>query len=128
MRNLSKNTRYFLLVVGIGILAMLILGFNNRLVTLRRLKNEAGIVSTQVGDLEVTKSSLETQIAYATSEAAVEEWAYQEAHMIREGDHPIAPISPNEATPTPSMMVITTPEPAENWQVWRALFFDRSLP
>jgi len=107
---------------------MLILGFNNRIATLRRLKKEAGVVSTQVGNLEITQASLETQIAYATSEAAVEEWAYQEARMIREGDHPIAPISPNEATPTPSFVVISTPEPAEKWQVWRALFFDRSLP
>jgi hypothetical protein len=128
MKNLSKNTRYFLLVVGIGVLVMLILGFNNRIATLRRLKKEADVVSTQVGDLEITQASLETQIAHATSEAAVEEWAYQEARMIREGDHPIAPISPNNPTPTPSAVTITTPEPAENWQVWRALFFDLSLP
>ena len=103
---------------------MLVLGFNNRIAILRSLTEEAKIVSSQVAVLEVTKASLETQISYATSEAAVEEWAYGEARMIREGDQLIAPIAPSEGTPTPSFLTISTPEPVEYWQVWQALFFD----
>jgi len=109
---------------------MLILGFNNRIATLRRLTDEAEVVKADVNRLEATKVSLETQISQAASEAAVEKWAYEKARMIREGDHLVAPISPNEepGAVVEPFLVIPQPEPAENWQVWKALFFDRSLP
>jgi cell division protein FtsB len=128
MKSLSNNSRYFIIVVGVGILILLVVGFNNRITTLRRLEDEAEQVSEEVQILESTQAFLETQIAYATSEAAVEEWAYQEARMIREGDYLVAPISPSVSTPEPQQIFIPTPQSLENWQVWKALFFDQSLP
>jgi len=107
---------------------LLVLGFNNRLAMLRRLEEEANIVSTEVEQLERTHAVLETQISYATSGAAVEEWAYEEARMIREGDHLIAPMSPQESTPVPSLPVETEKQTFENWQFWKALFFDQRSP
>lgn len=127
MKNLNKNSRYFIMIVGVGILVLLVLGFNNRIATLRRLEDDAEKVGTQVALLEGTEVVLVTQIAYATSDAAVEAWAYEEARMIREGDHPVAPISPHESTPEPSLIVVPAPQTIENWQVWKALFFDQSL-
>jgi hypothetical protein len=128
MKNLGRNSRYFIFIVGIGILVLLILGFNNRLAMLRRLEEEAEVVSTVVGELERTHTHLETEIAYATSAAAVEEWAYEEARMIREGDQLVAPISPQESTPVPSLPAEPEVQALENWEVWRALFFDQRLP
>ena len=128
MKRLSRNSRYFILIVGVGILVLLVLGFNNRLAMLRRLEEEANEVGTEVDRLERTHEVLETQIAYATSAAAVEEWAYEEARMIREGDHLIVPISPHESTPEPSLLEMTEVQSLENWQIWKALFFDSSLP
>jgi cell division protein FtsB len=124
MKNLSRNSRYFILVVGVGILVMLVLGFNSRITTLRRLEDEAEEVSAEVILLEATQAVLDTQIAYVTSDAAVEEWAYEEARMIREDDNPIGLISPHESTPEPSLVIVTTPETLENWEIWKALFFD----
>jgi cell division protein FtsB len=128
MKRLSRNSRYFILIVGVGILVLLVLGFNNRITMLRRLEEEASEVSTDVEMLERTHTVLETQIAYATSAAAVEEWAYEEARMIREGDHLIAPISPQESTPKPSILEMPEVQSLENWQIWKTLFFDSSLP
>jgi len=124
MKNLNRNSRYFVLIVGVGILVLLVVGFNSRIATLRRLEEEAIKVGAQVTLLDSTRIVLETQLAFATSEAAVEEWAYEEARMVREGDHLIAPISPQESTPEPALVLKTTPQPLENWQVWKALFFD----
>jgi hypothetical protein len=128
MRKLSQNSRYFILVVTIGVLVLWGIGFKNRLTTLRRLTEESEEVQTHVSMLEATQFVLETQIAYATSPAAVEEWAYEEARMVRPGDHLVAPISPLESTPTPSVVIESPTESLENWQVWMALFFDQSSP
>jgi len=115
------------MIVAIGILVLLVLGFNNRIATLRRLETEAEEVSAVVTLLEGTHTVLETQITFATSDAAVENWAYEEARMIREGDHPIAPIAPQESTPEPSISQQSTPQTVDNWQVWKALFFDQTF-
>jgi cell division protein FtsB len=130
MRNQGKNTKYFFAIVGIGTLVMLILGFNNRINTLRRLTDEAEDVQAEVARLEATKASLEAEIAYANTDAAVEAWAYEQARMIREGDYLIAPIPASEGTaanPQPAV-VLPEPEPVQNWQIWKALFFDPVLP
>ena len=128
MKNLSANGRYFLVVVGIGMVVLLLVGFNNRLTTLNRLTEEAESVKTKFAQLDATQAVLDTQIAEVTSPAEVEKWAYEEAHMMREGDHPIAPIAPSESTAEPSITIVATAEPMENWEFWQALFFDESLP
>ena len=104
---------------------MLVLEFNNRVSDLRHLSVEAEQVSTQSAALKQTQANLETQIAYATSDAAVEEWAYAEARWIRDGDHPVVPLSPQESTPAPVPELAPTQQVVENWQVWKALFFDQ---
>lgn len=128
MNRLSRNSRYFIFIVGIGILVLLVLGFNNRIAMLRQLEEEANEVSTEVEKLEETHTVLEAQIAYATSAAAVEDWAYEEARMIREGDHLIVPISPEDSTPVTSIPEEPEKSTLENWQFWKALFFDQRLP
>ena len=126
MKSINRNSKYFIIIFGIGILIMLVLGFINRIIDLRRLSAEAEQVEAQVAMLKQTQTKLDAQIAYATSDAAVEEWAYTEAHWIREGDHPVVPLSPQESTPSPLPVPSPTPQSIENWQVWKALFFDQS--
>ena len=128
MKNLSRNSKFFIGIVGVGALILLVLGFNSRISEMRRLSTEAEQMGERVAVLEQTQIVLETQIAYATSDAAVEEWAYEQARMIREGDRPIVPISPDDHTPEPTPMLVTAPPIAKNWQVWKALFFDQTSP
>ena len=125
MKNLSRNSKYFVIIFGIGALIMLVLGFNNRVSELRHLSAEAEQVGTQAAALKQTQTNLEIQVAYATSDAAVEEWAYAEARWIRDGDHPVVPLSPQDGTPAPVPDIAHTQQVVENWQIWKALFFDR---
>jgi len=124
MKNITRNSRIFILVVTIGLFVLLIVGFNSRINTLRQLTDEADEVKAQVTLLEATVVAMDTQIAYATSPAAVEEYAYGDARMVRDGENLVAPISPHESVPEQSIQVEIQPEMLENWEVWLAIFFD----
>ena len=128
MKKFSRNGLIFIIAAGIGVLILLIFSFNSRITEMRQLEIEAEQVGAQVTILKQTHSVLETQIAYATSDAAVEAWAYEEAKMKRDGDYLIVPLSPGKSTPIPGREQISTSIAVENWQVWKALFFDETLP
>jgi len=115
--------------IGLIVLVLLVISFNRRMVELRKLSEQADYTSAQVSALILTQETLAAQMIVATSDEAVEAWAYNEARWIREGDHLIAiiPLAKDETTPIiPSHAI--EPPPIENWQVWQALFFDQSTP
>ena len=124
----ARSLRLLMIVVGLAVLAWLIIDFNSRMAELRRLSADKEQVSAQVTSLVGTQGSLQTQIAYATSENAVKEWAYQEGHWVQPGDNLVIPISPYESTPAPSPVPVVAPKVISNWQLWLALFVDRDLP
>ncbi len=115
--------RQILVLGGIFILILLVMDFNARLERLNRLEREVKTVRAEATHALQTQVALQTAIAYATSEQAVEEWAREEAGYIRPGDYPVIPL------PAPGGTVIATVEPTvvltpvENWQVWLELFF-----
>ena len=100
--------------------------FNNRMSELDRLTEQRDRAVSQITSLVQTQSALQTQIAYATSVAAVDEWAYEDGHLIHPGDNPIVPLTEDgEVNPTPvPIPPESKPKPIENWEVWFALFFD----
>ena len=116
--------KYALLVIGLVILALLVMDFNNRMADLQRLSDQRQVVAEQVAELEQTRASLETQIAFATSEGAVRQWAYQEGRWVQQGDLLVVPVSPAESTPVPAATITPTPQPGNNWKIWLSLFFD----
>jgi hypothetical protein len=109
--------------LGIAILLFLIIDFNTRLEGLSRLQN--GLATKQASGTQVVlkQYALETQVAYATSDAAAQEYARNQAHMVQPGDNVIVPIPLPGATPQPS----PTPAPAfankSNWDVWMEYLF-----
>jgi hypothetical protein len=117
--------RYILIVVGLVVLVLLIMDFNSRMEEWRRLTVQKEQVSAQATSLAATNTYLEDQMAFATSEAGVMEWAYQDGHWVRSGDYLVVPLSPDGggvSTQVPSTIVVR--EPIENWQLWLSLFFD----
>lgn len=104
------------------ILFFLVMDLNNRLNELSRLSAQRDEAQQVVDNLEQTLSILNTQIAYATSEGAVEQWAYEEGHMVREGENLIIPLQPAGATQEPLIVLTATPQKISNWDVWLALF------
>lgn len=128
MNMIGQSAKYIVVIVGLVLLALLVIIFNNRMAEQRQLVAQAEEIRAELNALQQTDANLDAQIAYATSDLAVEEWAYQEARWVREGDHPVVPVAPSQATPVIEPAA-EPPEPVafNNWQVWWALFFDEGV-
>ena len=128
MKSWERYWKYFLSVLGILILVLLIMDFNGRMSELRRLTAEKESVGAQATALVKTNVYLETQIAYATSESAVEEWARENQRMQKPGDNPVVPLAPANSTPVPTATPAVTPKIVNNWDLWMNLFTDSNTP
>ncbi len=117
------NLRQLLMVGLLVLFGLLMMDLNTRLQELSRVSAQRDLVRTQVADQIATQQYLKTRIAYVDSDEYVEEWARQEAHMARPGDHVIVPLPPENVQPTPTPLVLPIIEPAKPWEVWWALFF-----
>jgi len=124
MKRTWLGWKYALLVIGLVVLTLLVMDFNNRMAGLRRLSDKKEDVAIEATDLMHTQVYLETQIAYATSEAAVNEWAYEEGHMVREGENLVIPLEYPGFTPKVTFIPTATPEPESNLQIWFSLFLE----
>jgi hypothetical protein len=123
MDKFSVNWRRIGVFVGIAVLILIVIEFNARLDELNRLSGEANTYRAQATQAMKTQNALGTQVAYASSDAAVEQYAREENHMIQDGDIPGVPYGTEDgmviSTPTP----VPTFTPMPNWQVWWDLFF-----
>ena len=124
MKRTWLGWKYALLVIGLIVLTLLIMDFNNRMAELSRLSDKREDVAVDATSLVQTQVQLETQIAYATSDAAVEEWAYEEGHMVREGENLVIPLEYPGYTPEVTIIPTATPVPKSNWQIWVSLFLE----
>lgn len=117
------NLRRIGVLAGIAILVLVVIEFNTRLQELNGLSGEAEIVRAQATQAVQTQMALQTQVAYANSDAAAEDFARGEGHLVQDGDIPVAPVGPAgsapSATPTPSPVAT----PMQNWELWWWLLF-----
>ncbi len=120
---LPLDEKKIILIIAAVVLFFLVMDLNSRLNELSRLSAQRDKAATVVSVLESTLQVLETQVAYATSEGAVEDWAYNEGHMVRPGEKLIIPLSPPGTTPMPILVPTPTVMPVENWEIWMALIF-----
>ncbi len=121
----AKGWKPVVILVGFAVMVLLVMDFNSRMAVLRRLTAEKEDVSARVTSLVETQVSLETQVAYATSDAAVYYWAYNFQHMGRQGDVLVVPIQPSGSLPQPTPTPVVTPQVIQNWQVWLSLFVEQ---
>lgn len=117
------NTKIFIIVGGIILLFFLTMDLNTRLSELNKMNSQLDEIKTQVCVMQITKQVLHTQLAYATSEVAVEDWAREDAHMHRPGDIVVVPLASVEVTQTPQVIPTPTPIPITNRDIWQELFF-----
>jgi hypothetical protein len=119
--------KYVAFVIVLVVLVFLVVEFNSRTAELNRLTAERDAISIRLSNRLHTKQALEQQLLYATSEAAVEKFAY-ENKLGKDGDYLVIPISPYQSTPTPQ----PTPRPVVtqemNWQRWLSLFVNPATP
>jgi len=104
------------------VLFFLLMDFNGRINELNRLNTELSRMETQVQANKSTESGLQEQIQYATSDAAVNEYARNNG-LVREGEKLIVPLG--NSTPVPQNVVEATATPVKvsNRDIWWALFF-----
>jgi hypothetical protein len=124
MKRLRFSWRYALIIAGAILVTYLVMDFNSRMADLQRLSSRRDEVAVQATQLGNTQVALETQIAYATSEVAVAEWAYEEGSMIRPGDVPVVPMPAAATTPQVAPLTPIERPRVSNWQVWLRLFID----
>ena len=123
--NIPINVRRIAVLIGILMLVFVVLEFNRRLEELQMLNEQNQLVQAQATQAIQTQAALQTQVAYAGSNTAVEEWARTDGHYIQDGDLPIVPIGEPGAAPVKASTPIPTSTPPENWEVWWNLFFDK---
>lgn len=119
----------YLKSIGIGLAVIFIMytiiSINSQINTLNYQRMQLERIGTEATRLVATNVYLKTRIADAGSIREVRRWAYEDNHMIQDGDIPIALIPGGEATPTPQVVQIqATPQQIEPWQVWWQLFFE----
>lgn len=107
---------------------VVIVDFSQRLAASQRLVDAKNQVGTEVALLETEQAALLTQVAYATTDAAVIAWAHENGRMVQPGEKlvvPLIPTAPPTALPPPAAL----PPPPTNWTLWWDMFFrpgDRS--
>lgn len=123
MVNLPINVRRVLVLIGILGLVFIVLEFNRRLEELNMLNRQNQIIQTQATQAIQTQFALQTQVAYAGSDAAVEEWARTDGHYIQDGDLPVVPVGQPGAPPVEVSTPTPVPTPLPKWEIWWNLFF-----
>ena len=121
--NLPINLRRVAVLIGILILVFIVLEFNRRLEELNMLNAQSRLVQMQATQAVQTQLALQTHVAYAGSDAAVEEWARIDGHFIQDGDLPVVPVGEPGAAPIQASTPTPVPTQPSNWEVWWDLFF-----
>ncbi len=123
MQQFPINLKRVAVFGGIIILMLMMMDLNKRLDNLNQLSDELQDIRGEATRAVQTQLGLQTKVAYATSNEAVEDFARSEGHYIKDGDQAVVPLDvPGaeaiiESAPTPM------PTPMQNWEVWWALFF-----
>jgi hypothetical protein len=128
MKTWERSWKYILSALGMVVLVLMVMDFNSRMAELRRLTSEKEVIGKQATHLSQTNVFLETRIAYATSDQAVEQFAREEQHLQKPGDNPVVPMAPANSTPIPTIAPVVTPKVINNWDLWMGLFIDQTAP
>ena len=123
MLNTPNHIRRVVVMAGIVMLVFVVLDFNRRLEELNLLNKQNDLVHAQATQALQTQVALESQVTYASSNAAVEEWARMDGHYIQDGDLPVVPIGESGSPPIEAGTPVPAPTPMANWEVWWTLFF-----
>jgi cell division protein FtsB len=123
MKNLQIDFRKFSIYIALVVIFFLLMGLSARYNELSKLSDQNNLMQTEVVALRITNSHIETQIGYATSEVAVEEYAREKGYMVKPGEVLIVPLSSSELTPTPVLQPTVETKSLPNWKIWYELFF-----
>ncbi len=111
--------------IGLLVLAalglMVVVDFSQRLAQSQQSVEQSQQVASEVALLEAERAALQTQVAYATTDAAVIAWAHSAAKMVQGDEVLVVPVIPTGA-PTPLPTPPPLPTQAPNYQLWMYSF------
>ena len=110
-----------LALVGVAVGLLIAFNLNRQLAESQRLRAAADVAATEAARLRAENAALQTQVAYATTDAAVIEWAHESGKLVQPGEVLVVPVIPT-AEPTPVPPPPALPPPPPNWQLWWNLF------
>lgn len=115
--------RNALFILAMFLVVILLMDFSRRIDRMDRLETQLETVEAKATAVMGTQVRLITQVAYATSDAAVVEWAYVNGKWVKQGQH-LVEIVP-EGDPPPATETISAPgsEDTSRWRIWWELFF-----
>ncbi len=122
MKKILTDKRLIVVVI-VGILVVLLMNFNQRMVLLSKLRGQEKTLIVEYANLEATRIALETKVANAGSNEAVEKWAREEASMVQDGDIPIVLLPPSEPVNTIPTQPAKVIDEVQRWEIWQELFF-----
>ncbi len=125
MSNIPLPVRRVAAIIGILMLVFIVLEFNRRVEQLKTLDDQYTLMQMQATQAIQTQAALNTQVAYAGSNAAVEQWARVDGHYVQDGDLPVVPIGQPGAPPIEASTPVPAPTPMQKWEVWYQLFFGK---
>lgn len=114
--------RNVLILLGIILAIILLVDFNRRLEEANRIDHQLAAVRAEATAVMQTQEALVTQVAFASSDTAVEQWAYQ-GKWVRPGEHPIGLLPAGDATPNPTPVTGSQTKQIPYWRIWWELFF-----
>ena len=114
--------RNILIVLGLFLAVILLIDFNRRMEELDSLTAKLDSVRVEGTSVMQTQNALVTQVAFASSDQAVEQWAYRNK-MVRDGEHAVQLEPLGSVTATPVPVPVTQTEALPNWRIWWELFF-----
>jgi hypothetical protein len=116
-----------LVIIGLVAGLLIMLDFNRRQAEAQRLEADRSVARTEVAQLEVEHSALQTQVAYATTDAAVVEWAHEQGKLTQSNEVLVVPLLPTPE-PSPAAPPPQAPPPRPAWVLWWDLFLDAPPP
>jgi len=111
------------IVLGLVILVAMVMDFNSRMTRLTHLRAQKENEEQRLIELKLTRATLREQIAYVSSNVAVEEWAREEGRMMLPGDIIVVPLPDASFVPEFVEEEVVYTEPESNWDAWMQWLF-----
>ncbi|MFN2145596.1 MAG: septum formation initiator family protein [Anaerolineales bacterium] len=103
---------------GMVLLLLVVMDLNSRMVQMYSLQGEMEAEYARVQELEAVEDQLDEQIAYASSDDIVAEWARSHNWMQKEGDFVIALVPTGERPPETLTESFQAEPELDNWDAW----------
>ena len=121
--HLKIHKKRFLIVGLVLVLMFLVMDLNSRLIELEDLQLERDRIATEAFVFTRTEIAMETEVAYAQSSDAVEDYAEDQQMTNDDGRVLIIPLADTQITPTAQIVATPTALVYEKIEVWKELFF-----